>query len=161
MIRGRWFTQVHPVGHWVHPRTLGSLGCTLWVIEFIRRRSLGVHSVSPWRSLGSSWVIGLTRVRPRGRWVLPGSLNSLEFALGVAWFIRCLWVALGFDGFIRSLWVHWRSPWGSLGSQGFALWVVGFNRCRWLHSGSFGSLGCAPVVVGFIRGIWFHSCSPL
>ena len=46
---------------------------------------------SPWRSLGSSGVIGLTMVRPRGRWVHQGSFGSLWFVqvcLGVVWFIR-------------------------------------------------------------------------
>ena len=49
-------------------------------------------------------VVWFTRVRPRGRWVHPGSLRLLRFALG------------------RRV-----NP-GSLGSQGFALGWLGSSR---------------------------------
>ena len=88
------------------------------------------------------------------RWVHPGSLGSLGFAMGVV-------------GFIGGFWVQWCSPCGSLGSS----WVVGFTRVRpgdcwvhmvvvrftqvrpggsWVHAGSLGSLGFALGVVGLI-----------
>ena len=88
-------TRVRHGGCCVHPGSLGSLGIVLEVVGFKRGR--WVHFGSPCRSLGSSVVAAFTRVRPTGRWVhpefthdfpggrwvLPGSLSTLEFALGV------------------------------------------------------------------------------
>ena len=118
-----------------------------------------------------SGVFAFTQVRAGYRWVHWGSLGSLEFALGVA-------------GFIRGLWVHSGSPWGLLGSCGvvgftwfrpggrwvhpewlgsleFALGVVGFTRVhpygRSVYLGSLGSLGFALEDAGFIRCRWDHS----
>ena len=123
---------------WVHPRSLGTLGCVLRVVEFIWVRWVesGAHTGAPWMSLVSlvcalgdvGFIQGGTRVRARGRRVHPKSLGSLGCALGVV-------------GFIRSHWTHSDATWGLLGSSG----VVGFTwECtvwRWVHAGSFGSSG--------------------
>ena len=87
------FTLVQPG---CHPGWLGSLGCALGVVGFIRGRS---------------------RVRPRGRWVHPGPLGSLGSALGVVRFVWGCWVhsdspcgslsSSGVVGFTR------KRPWGS------------------------------------------------
>ena len=92
------FIRVRPAGlwvcsvvRWVHPRSLGSLQFALGFVWFIVGRS--VHWGSPcgpfdssgvvgftrfrFSTLGSSGVVVLTRVSPVGRWVIPGSLNSL------------------------------------------------------------------------------------
>ena len=106
------FTWVHPgffgvirfcCVHSCAPRwSLGSFGCALVVVGYFHGRwvLLGAH----WVSLGSSGVFGFTRVRPRGRWVHPGSFGSLGCALGVV----C---------FIRDRWVHSGAPRGSVGSS--------------------------------------------
>ena len=134
-IRGRWVrTRTHPgslgslehEGHWVHPRSLGLHWLAQWVHPgrwvhlgspcggFIRGHC--VHSGSPTGSLvypgslgslGSSGDVGFTRVRHRGRWVLPDALSSLGFSLRVV-------------GFIQSRWVHSGWPWESLGLSGVA-----------------------------------------
>ena len=67
---GSWW---RPGGRWVHPVLLGSPGFALVVVEFIQ--SYRVYSGSPWVSLCSSRVVGLTRVRPRVRCVHPESLD--------------------------------------------------------------------------------------
>ena len=89
------------------------------LFEFIGGR--WVHSGSRLVSLGSFGVVVFTRVHAGGRWVHPGSLGSLRFALGVIWFI---W----------GHWIHSGSRSGSLGSSG----VVGFTwfrpRGRWVRS---------------------------
>ena len=41
-----------------------------------------------WGSLGSSGVVGFSRVRPRGCCVNPGSLGSIARSLGVVGFTR-------------------------------------------------------------------------
>ena len=111
-------------GRWVYSASLGSFGCALVFIGFIR--CLWVHSG------GSLEVVG--RVRPGGRWVHLALLGSL----GVVGFI---WMRPG------DRWVHWR--WfGSLGVVGFILVLPGV--CL-VYSGYFGSFGCALVVVGFSR----------
>ena len=147
------FTRVLAGGLWVHAGSLGSLRFALGVIAFIRGSlgSLGFASVHlPWGSMGSSEVVAFTRVRPWGRWVHPGSLGSIKFALGFTGFIRGRWVHLGsswvsmgssvvvgFTGVRHGgRWVHWRSPWGSLGALSFALRVVRFMRGHHVHSGS-------------------------
>ena len=165
------FTQVHHWGRWVHPGWLGSLRCALgvfgfiWFVWFTREHPGGVgfmrvvgivrgrwvHSIAPWGSLGSSGVVGFTRVRPVRRWVHAASLVSSGVALVYA---------LGFVGFIRCRWVLSSAPCGSLRSSV----VVGFTRVcpgdRWVHPGSLGSLVCAMGVVEFIRGGWVHSGMP-
>ena len=106
------FIRVRTAGRWVHPGSLGVVGC-LWfalvivgfilgVVEFIR--VLRVHSHSLRGLLSSSAFVGFTRVRPGGRWVR-------------SW----------------GRWVHLGSPWGSLVSLGFALGVVVFIK---IHSSS-------------------------
>ena len=109
------FTRVRPKGHWVHPGR--------WV-----------HSVAPWRSLGSSGsplgslgslgcrqdVVGFIMVLPRGHWVFPGSLGSLVCVMGAVGFIRCHWVHSGASS-------------GSLGYLGLDMGsskVVEFTRIR-------------------------------
>ena len=86
--------------------------------------------------MGSSGVVGFTRVRPGGRRVHPGSLGSLTCALRFVGFIWRRWLyscalssivcALGVVGFIRGRWIHSGVPWGSIGSSA----VVGFTRVR-------------------------------
>ena len=75
----------------------------------------------------SSGVVGFTRVRTAGLSVLPGSLGSLAFALGVIGFIWSRKVHSG------SLWGRQVHP-GLLGSLGFtlgvAIGVVGFHPGR-------------------------------
>ena len=85
MIQGRWvnwgapwvssvssrfasFIRVHPSGGMVHQGFLGSLGCVLGVVSFIRDR----------------WVHF-----PGGRRVHPGSLGSLGYA------VDCVLVVVG------------------------------------------------------------------
>ena len=141
-----------------------------------------VHSGVPWGAMGSSGVVGFTRVRPGGRRVHPGSLDSLTCALRFVRFIWRRWVyscvlssivcALGVVGFTRVFpgdgWVSSRGrrvhP-GSLGSLTCALSFVGFIWGGWVHSdapwGSFGSLASTLWVVGFIQGVrWVHSDAP-
>ena len=87
----RW---VHE-GRLIHPRSLGSLGCAMGLVGFIRGG--WVHSGVPWGSLGSffsfgslgsalgalgscwslgsSEVVGFTCVRYVGRCVHPGSFG--------------------------------------------------------------------------------------
>ena len=47
--RAMVFTRVRPEGRWVYPWSLGSLGCALGVVGFIRGRC--VNSGAPWGSL--------------------------------------------------------------------------------------------------------------
>ena len=102
---------MRPGGRWVYPGSLDSLGYALGVVGF--SRSCLVHSGGSWGSLGSSGVVGFTRVLPEGRWVRPGSLRPLGCAL---WDV----------GFIQGSWIHLDAPWGSQGSSG----VVRFTRMR-------------------------------
>ena len=80
-----------------HSGSFGSQRCTLGVFGFIRVRL--VHSGAPWGalgscgSLGSSEVVGFTRVRHGGGWVNSVLLGSRG-------------CTLGFDGFILRGWVH-------------------------------------------------------
>ena len=91
---------------------MGSLGFALGLIL-----SCWVHEGAPFVSLGSSGVVGSTRVMTGGRWVHPVSLSSLGGALGV------VDVVVGFIGFGPwSSLVHpcsWRSLEFSLGIFGF------------------------------------------
>ena len=171
------FSRVHACVRWVHPwslcslglalvslGSLGSLGFVLGVVRFMQGRC--VHSGSRSGSLGSSGVVrftqvraggvGFTSVRAGGRWVHPGSLGSVGFALGVV-------------GFIRGRWIPSGSPWGSFGSLGGRwvqvvgfTWLLSVGRC--VHPWSFRSLGFSLGVVGYIRGRWIYSgslCGPL
>ena len=94
------FIRVRAGGRWVHAGSLGSLGFALGVVWFalvVVRFMSGrwIHLGSPWWSLGSSWVIGFTRISPGGRWVHPRSLDSSEFAMVVVGFIYGRWVQSG------------------------------------------------------------------
>ena len=60
------FARVCPGGPLIHPGLLGSLGCSLRVVEFVCGRWF--HSGAPWVSLVSSWVVGFTGVRAGVRW---------------------------------------------------------------------------------------------
>ena len=84
---------------------------------------------------------------PLGRWLLPASLGSLEFALGVV-------------GFIRGRLEHWGLPWVLIRSTG----VVGFtwvrDGCRCAHKGMLSSLRFALGFDAFIQGRWVLSDSP-
>ena len=100
-------TQVHPRVRSVQAGSLGSLLCSLGVVQFFRGRwvhsgarrgplgSFGVvwltrarrvgcwvHPCRPWGWLGSYGIIGFTRVF---RWIRSGLLGSLVHALGVDW----------------------------------------------------------------------------
>ena len=97
----------------------------------------------PWGSSAPFGVVVFTPVRPGGRWVHSGCLDSRGNALcvvGVCWF-------------------HAGAPSRLSGS----FRVAGFTRvrsgCRQVHSGSLGSRRCALVVVRFIQGHWVHSCA--
>ena len=61
------FTFARPEGRYVHPETLRSLVCVLGVVGFSRYRC--VHFRAPWRSSGSSGVVGFIQVRSGCRWV--------------------------------------------------------------------------------------------
>ena len=127
---------------WFHPVSFGTLGCAVNVVLFIRIRC---------GSLGSSRVVGFTRVCPGGRCVHPWWLGSLGCALGVV-------------GFIRGRLVHSGAPWGSLGSSGSVWFARERPVWRWVHavhSRSLGSLGCVMGVVGLIRGRCVHGGAPL
>ena len=143
-----------PMGHWVHPGSLGSLGCALVVVGFVWG-----HSCAPWVSLDSFGIVRFTRVRPAGRWFHPESWGSLLCAQCVVEFVRGHWVlsSLGSSG---SLGVYSGATWRSLGLSG----VVGFTRVRsggrWVHPGSLGSHGFALWIVGFILGRRVHSDAP-
>ena len=96
-------------------------------------------------------VVGFTRIRTGGRWVHPGLLGSVVFALGslgwsgiVRFNLVRVWLSLGSSGVVCSLLF-------ALGVVGFALAVVGFTRGRWVHLGfPWGSL-CSSGVVWFTR----------
>ena len=145
------FTPVRPGCRCVHPWSLGSLGCALLVVGFIR---------------------GGTQVCPGGSWVHPGSLGSLGCALGVVAFIRGRWIpspwgSLGSYGVVWFTlvrpWCLWVHP-GSFGLVGSALvwvgfmWVVGFIRGRCVHSGvpweSLGSSGMVGAPWGSLEFGW-------
>ena len=115
----------------------------------------------PWVLFG---FLGFILVRPGGRWVHSGSLESFGCAVGVVGFILGRWVHsgatwalfasfgcnLGVSGFIRFRWVHSSSPLGSVASFGFA----GFIRVRLgCHFCSLVSFGYALVVaLGVFQG---------
>ena len=67
------FSLVRPGGRWVHPGLFGSLVFALGVVGFIRGRWIQPVYLGSLRlalgSLGSSGVVGFTRVRAGGRWV--------------------------------------------------------------------------------------------
>ena len=69
-------------------------------------------------------------MRPGGRLVHPGSLDSL-------------WCALGVVGLTRGHWVHNDSPWRQSGSSGVAGFTGVRTGCRRFHPESLRSLGCA------------------
>ena len=99
------FTWLRPRCGRVHPRALGSLGCALGVVGFIRGR--WVHFGAP------RWSLSASGVRPGCRRVQLRSLGSLRCALG----------------FMRFILVHWGSSRGSSGVSA----VAGFTRVRRSH----------------------------
>ena len=140
------------------------------VVGFSRYRC--VHFRAPWRSSGSSGVVGFTQVRSGCRWVHQLSWVSLERALEVVGLIlRASFgssvVGLGWLGsfacilrvvvFIEGGWVPSGAPWESLGSSR----VIGFALARpvgsWVHSVSLIRLGAlwgssgSSTVFGFAR----------
>ena len=149
-------------------------------------RDGGVHLVALSVSLGSSGIVGITRVGPGRRSVHLRSLGSLGSVLVVVGYIlgRSVrpgshWLYLGSSrvvGFTQFRPVfRWVLP-GSLGSSvdvGFTrvrTGCRGFIRGRWVHSGapwgrwihaeSLSSLGYALGVIAFMWGRWIHWCSP-
>ena len=129
---------------WVHPVSLGSLGCAMGVIGFIQ--GLWVHRGRPCVWLGSSEV----------RWVYCGAGLSLA-----AWIIG---VRLGVSTIDL----------GSLCTFGSAMGVAGFiglhSGCHQVHPvslcslgcalGLLGTVGCTLEVMGFSRALWIHGGSP-
>ena len=70
------FIAVCPVGLPVHPGSLGSLGCALTVVEFIRGRCVHFGALSG--SSGSPWVPRFIGVRHGGRRFHAGLLGSFR-----------------------------------------------------------------------------------
>ena len=116
-------------------------------------RDGGVHLVALSVSLGSSGIVGITRVGPGRRSVHLRSLGSLGSVLVVV-------------GYILGRSVRPGSHWLYLGSSR----VVGFTQFRpvfrWVLPGSLGSSGDVGFTRvhtgcrGFIRGRWVHSGAP-
>ena len=79
------FIRVRTSARRVHSGWLGSLGCALGVVGFIR--GCRVHWVAPWGSSGSSAFVAFIGVRPCVRRVHPWSLGALGCAVGVVGFI--------------------------------------------------------------------------
>ena len=77
------FIGVHPVDRRVHPGLLGSLGCALGIVWFIRGR--WVHWGAPWGSLDSSG----SRVDWDVPWGASVSSGFIGVRPGIVWFIRC------------------------------------------------------------------------
>ena len=159
-----------------HSWSLGSRGCALVVVGFIRGRSVHSGTLLGWScSFGvfgftrvCPGVVVVTQVRPGCR---RGSLDSCGFALEFVGFIRrrrvravAPWWSSGSFGVVEFMWmrpgargVH---SW-SLGSYGCALGVVA--RVPFglgVHLASLGSRGCALGVAGFIRGCWVNAGAP-
>ena len=162
---------------------MGSRGCTLGVVGFIRGRwvqagalwgSFGVfwvHCGAPCRSTGSLWVDVFTRVRSGLHRVHSGSLGSLGCALGTVWFnrvllgsLRCALAVVGVVGFTQKRPGGRRVHLGCLVSCVRALGVLGFIRGRWVHAGSpwgsSGVIGFTWEVERFIGGLWFRAGAP-
>ena len=124
-----WVAGVCPECRWVHPGSLGSLGCVLWVIGLLWGRCVlwGERSwSSPCGSSGSSWVPGFIGMHPVGCLVHLGSIGSSLKALGVVEFIRGRWINRG---------VHRGSTTGSLGSSGCAPGIVCLTGFIEVHTG--------------------------
>ena len=143
---------------------MGSLVSAVLNDGFIQFRWF--HLCVPLWWMGSSWVVTFTRVRPGGRWVLPGSLDSLARAVRVF-------------RFIRGRWLHCRAPWWSIGPDGDvgctwarghlvypcslvslarALGVFLFSQVRSVHSRRIGVRWVHPRSVGSTRTLldfWF------
>ena len=114
------------------------------------------HLCVPLWWMGSSWVVTFTRVRPGGRWVLPGSLDSLARAVRVF-------------RFIRGRWLNCRAPWWSIGPDGdvgctcarghlvYPSSLVSFARALGVSSGAVGFTRVAVEFDGFIRVRWVRS----
>ena len=91
---------MRPVDRKVQPGSLGSIGCTLRVVGFIR--SLWGHGDTPWVSLGSSGIARFTMVRHGVFRVDQALVGSLGCTLDV----------------VLDSWVHCGAPWESSGSFG-------------------------------------------
>ena len=144
--------------------SLGSLGCALGIVGFVRCRA--AHWCTPWSS-GSFAVSGFIGKRPGGSFGVAGFIGvrpgGRRVRFGVAAFIvlrpgcrkvrsrslGSLGCALVFVGLVGGSRVHWGSPWGSSGSFGVARVHPGGHRDR---SGSLGCLVCALGIVGFGHG---------
>ena len=126
----------------VHTRSMGSLGCALGVVRFIRvEGSLGC-------TLGCVCFIRIHWGAPLGCVVHPVSLGSLGSVLGVVGFVRCRWI-------------HWGTTWKSYSFAG----IIGARPGnRQVHPALLGSFGYAAENLGFIRefilGLWIHWCAP-
>ena len=69
------FPRACPGCRLFHPGTLGLLARALGDVGYILGRA--IHMCALCRSLGSSEVVGLSRVHRSGRWVYPRSLRLL------------------------------------------------------------------------------------
>ena len=155
------FIHVHPGGRWVHLVSLGSFGCALGVVGFIRGSSGALLALdSFWCALS---VVGYIRCRCIHSGAPRGSFGSFRFV-----------------GFIRVRpgggWFHLGVSWGSFGSFEVVSFIRVCPGCSWIHTGLLGSFvqpggrlvhsvslesfECALGVVVFTRGCWFHSGAP-
>ena len=126
------FTRARPGCRWVHPKVLGVVGYIL---------GRGIHLCTLFRSLGSSGVVGFTRVHRSCLWsLLSRGLGVVELISGLSVHSCAPWVSLVsygaivarpvVVGTIRGGWVHLDALWGSLSSS----WVVGFTLARSGHN---------------------------
>ena len=143
--------RVRRGGRQAHSLLLGTLGCTVCVVGFIRGRCL--HSHTPLGSLGSFAVVVFIRVRPGGHQIHWRVLGLFRCTLGVVG-------SLGVVGFIGGDLVHSSVPCSLSGSFGVVVFIGMPPWCRRVHSVSLGSFGCALGVVGLIWRHWVHSGAP-
>ena len=144
------FIGVRPVYRWIRSGSLGSMGCALGVVGFVRGlwfhweahrgssgfvRGLLVHLLAHWGSVVSFGVAGLIGLRPVCCRVPSASLGSLV----------CTVDDVGLFG-VRGL---------RLGGRGGAPWG------RQDRFGRLGLLRCALEVVGLSCGRWVHWGAPL
>ena len=102
-------------------------------------------------SLGSSSVVGFTRMRPRSSWIHLGSLGSLICAMDVGLTRAC---ANSVVGFILGRWVHFTERWMLMGSSRVVRFTCVRPGGRLIYPGWLGSL--TSGFVGFIRRCWDH-----
>ena len=117
------FIRVRPACLLVHSCSLGSYGCAMGVVGFIR-----VRSGTPWGWSGLLGFVGFIRARRRihrwVRWVQSGALGSFGQVQVVIGLIPVRWIHLGAGPGGRM--VHSHALLGSSVSFGF----VGFKRAR-------------------------------